>query len=55
MGHLEKQFNIELLSKKTGTKKFSSFRKSQNHLKNHQNHPFNETKLLLLMYEEIRN
>ena len=30
----KKQFNIKLLCKKTGTKKFSSFRKSQNHLKN---------------------
>ena len=32
--YLEKQFNIKLSSKKTGIKKFSSFRKSQNHLKN---------------------
>ena len=31
---MEKQFNVKLLSKKTGTRKFSSFRKSQNHLKN---------------------
>ena len=31
--HLEKQFNIKLLSKKTGRKTFSSFRNSQNHPK----------------------
>ena len=31
---MEKQFNIKLLSKKTGTKNFSSFRKSHNHLQN---------------------
>ena len=32
--HLEKQVKIKVLGKKTGRKTFSSFKKSQNHLKN---------------------
>ena len=32
--HLQKQFNMKLLSKKTGRKTFLSFSKSQNHKKN---------------------
>ena len=31
---MEEQFNIKILSEKNGTKKSSSFRKPQNHLKN---------------------
>ena len=45
MGDLEKQFKMKLWSTKTGRKTLSSFRKSQNHLKN----------LLGLFSRETRN